>query len=304
MRSPRSANDTINRRERFDIPYIRWLGRRADIERFDRIQIDRNKEQAAWAERVRGFLERGIEVWAYFNNHWAGHSPASPRLPKVSGASARQFAELLGIGTGPPAPWHRPPHRPDVLREGRCDPRGDRPPAPGAGETPPAGSGPHGVRGAARGGYLPRGGRHLDLKQRPGLELAHRPCEPGLALRVGVWQRQRLHAVVGAADFDLHLRPDRRRKLCVYNFHVDSLEFTYPQHAVLHPHKHRKRGGRGRGRRRSTRHGASGGGAGRRRGGSFAGSSRQHSCDQETLSRGIHQASHQAHHSPTAPNKP
>ncbi len=69
-----------------DFTYVRWLGRRADIEKFDRIQIDRSKEQTAWAERVQGFLDRGVEVWGYFNNHWAGHSPAS----------VRQFAALLG----------------------------------------------------------------------------------------------------------------------------------------------------------------------------------------------------------------
>lgn len=66
---------------------------KTDFERFDRIQIDRSKEQTQWAERVRGFLDRGIEVWAYFNNHWAGHSPAS----------ARQFAELLGVEVGGPS---------------------------------------------------------------------------------------------------------------------------------------------------------------------------------------------------------
>lgn len=58
---------------------IRWLGRRSDIEHFDRIQIDRTKELTAWAQRVRQFLDDGIEVYGYFNNHFAGHSPASLR---------------------------------------------------------------------------------------------------------------------------------------------------------------------------------------------------------------------------------
>lgn len=64
---------------------IRWLGRRSDIEQFDRIQIDRTQELAAWGKRVRQFLDDGIEVYGYFNNHFAGHSPAS----------LRQFVQIL-----------------------------------------------------------------------------------------------------------------------------------------------------------------------------------------------------------------
>lgn len=58
---------------------IRWLGRRSDIEHFDRIQIDRTQELTTWGQRVRKFLDDGIEVYGYFNNHFAGHSPASLR---------------------------------------------------------------------------------------------------------------------------------------------------------------------------------------------------------------------------------
>jgi uncharacterized protein YecE (DUF72 family) len=64
---------------------IRWLGRRSDIERFDRLQIDRTKELGAWTGRVRRFLDAGVDVFGYFNNHFAGHSPAS----------VRQFKEML-----------------------------------------------------------------------------------------------------------------------------------------------------------------------------------------------------------------
>ncbi len=70
-----------------DFTVIRWLGRRKDIQRFDRIQIDRSEELGRWAAWVREFLDRGIDVFGYFNNHYAGHSPAS----------VRQFAELLGV---------------------------------------------------------------------------------------------------------------------------------------------------------------------------------------------------------------
>jgi uncharacterized protein YecE (DUF72 family) len=70
-----------------DFTVIRWLGRRKDIKRFDRIQIDRTQELEIWAERVRHFLEQGVDVFGFFNNHYAGHSPES----------VRQFAAMLGV---------------------------------------------------------------------------------------------------------------------------------------------------------------------------------------------------------------
>ena len=75
-----------------DFTVIRWLGRRKDIETFDRIQIDRSDVLADWAEKVRIFLNSGIDVFGFFNNHFAGHSPES----------VRQFASLLGVDLAPP----------------------------------------------------------------------------------------------------------------------------------------------------------------------------------------------------------
>jgi uncharacterized protein YecE (DUF72 family) len=60
-----------------DFVYVRWLGRRTDLKRFDRIQLDRRDEEEWWAERVRRFLDSGLTVFGFFNNLWAGHSPAS-----------------------------------------------------------------------------------------------------------------------------------------------------------------------------------------------------------------------------------
>jgi uncharacterized protein YecE (DUF72 family) len=74
-----------------DFTVIRWLGRRSDIQVFDRIQIDRTEVLEKWGRRVRGFLDEGVDVYGYFNNHFAGHSPAS----------ARQFAEMLGYPIHP-----------------------------------------------------------------------------------------------------------------------------------------------------------------------------------------------------------
>jgi uncharacterized protein YecE (DUF72 family) len=77
-----------------DFTVIRWLGRRKDIQVFDRIQIDRTATLQTWAERVNEILGRGIDVFGYFNNHFAGHSPAS----------VRQFAEMMGVELRPMSP--------------------------------------------------------------------------------------------------------------------------------------------------------------------------------------------------------
>ncbi len=70
-----------------DFTVIRWLGRRKDIVEFDRIQIDRTESLEMWSERIQGFIENGIDIYGYFNNHFAGHSPAS----------VRQFAAMVGV---------------------------------------------------------------------------------------------------------------------------------------------------------------------------------------------------------------
>lgn len=56
--------------------YIRWLGDRNDpFGPFNRIQKDRSLEESRWAELI-GTLPV-TEIWGYFNNLWAGYSPAS-----------------------------------------------------------------------------------------------------------------------------------------------------------------------------------------------------------------------------------
>jgi uncharacterized protein YecE (DUF72 family) len=60
-----------------DFLYLRWMGDRRAIERFDRVQIPRDAEHEAWERDLRPALPRVREVYGYFNNHWAGHSPAS-----------------------------------------------------------------------------------------------------------------------------------------------------------------------------------------------------------------------------------
>lgn len=60
-----------------DFLYLRWLGDRRAIETYDRVQIDRTDAFDAWERDLVRALPGVREVYGYFNNHWAGHSPAS-----------------------------------------------------------------------------------------------------------------------------------------------------------------------------------------------------------------------------------
>ena len=60
-----------------DFTYIRWLGNRKQLTRFDRLRIDRSKEQAWWSGVIKMVLSKGIDVYGFVNNCWAGHAPTS-----------------------------------------------------------------------------------------------------------------------------------------------------------------------------------------------------------------------------------
>lgn len=67
-----------------DFAYVRWLGDRYAIEArtktWDKVIIDRAGETRAWAGVVRKLLERVKPVFGFYNNHYAGHAPASIEL--------------------------------------------------------------------------------------------------------------------------------------------------------------------------------------------------------------------------------
>lgn len=76
-----------------DFHYVRWMGANRDLTDFSRIQLDRSAELDHWAAALRPLPSAGVEVFGYFNNHFAGHSPAS----------ARQLQALLGQAPVDPA---------------------------------------------------------------------------------------------------------------------------------------------------------------------------------------------------------
>lgn len=64
-----------------DWTYIRWLGDRKDIEKltttWDKTVVDRTAELASWVDFCYQIQKRGVLIYAYANNHYAGHAPAT-----------------------------------------------------------------------------------------------------------------------------------------------------------------------------------------------------------------------------------
>jgi uncharacterized protein YecE (DUF72 family) len=67
-----------------DFTYIRWLGDRKGIEQvtkiWNRIVVDRTAEMTSWVDVCTKIQRRGVTIYGYFNNHYAGFGPASVQL--------------------------------------------------------------------------------------------------------------------------------------------------------------------------------------------------------------------------------
>ncbi|HEX6316353.1 MAG TPA: DUF72 domain-containing protein [Gemmatimonadaceae bacterium] len=75
---PRKNMLALAERPTADFTYIRWMGPDRDIVDYSRVQVDRSREIEAWARVIPSIAAR-VSVYGYFNNHFAGHSPASAR---------------------------------------------------------------------------------------------------------------------------------------------------------------------------------------------------------------------------------
>ena len=60
-----------------DFSYVRWLGRRSDVRRLNRVVIDRSDDFDHWSQELDRISARLQRIYGYVNNHYAGHSPAS-----------------------------------------------------------------------------------------------------------------------------------------------------------------------------------------------------------------------------------
>jgi uncharacterized protein YecE (DUF72 family) len=62
-----------------DFAYVRWLGPDRRLTDYSRIQVNRDRDLALWAEALVALRRRVRTVYAYFNNHFEGHAPGSAR---------------------------------------------------------------------------------------------------------------------------------------------------------------------------------------------------------------------------------
>jgi uncharacterized protein YecE (DUF72 family) len=64
-----------------DFTYIRWLGDRKGIEKvtktWDTTIVDRKPQLKSWVDYLQPIKRRGVTIYAYANNHYAGHGPAT-----------------------------------------------------------------------------------------------------------------------------------------------------------------------------------------------------------------------------------
>jgi uncharacterized protein YecE (DUF72 family) len=67
-----------------DFTYVRWLGDRKGIEEqtktWDKVIVPRSRELSEWAEILGKVHKREIQIYAYANNHYAGHGPATVEM--------------------------------------------------------------------------------------------------------------------------------------------------------------------------------------------------------------------------------
>jgi len=89
---PRETMMALADRPTADFHYVRWMGPDRSITHFDRVLIDRSAEIRSWAEVLKR-VAHTRDVYGFFNNHFAGHSPAN----------AREMQELLGQRVVDPA---------------------------------------------------------------------------------------------------------------------------------------------------------------------------------------------------------
>jgi len=82
-----------------DFLYARWMGPDREITDYSRIQFDRSNELQSWAEVLRS-VANTKEIYGFFNNHFAGHSPANAReMQRLVGQQQVESATLRAQGS-------------------------------------------------------------------------------------------------------------------------------------------------------------------------------------------------------------
>lgn len=73
---PRETMLELVERATADFLYVRWLGPDREITDYSRVQFDRSEEIRAWSVALKSAANTK-DIFGFFNNHFAGHSPAS-----------------------------------------------------------------------------------------------------------------------------------------------------------------------------------------------------------------------------------
>jgi uncharacterized protein YecE (DUF72 family) len=82
---PRELMAQSLQRTRTPLVYLRLIGDHNALDRFDRVAIARETEIAWWANELRSARLAKVErAYAYVNNHYQGHSPATVRALKAA----------------------------------------------------------------------------------------------------------------------------------------------------------------------------------------------------------------------------
>lgn len=75
---PRETMLELVERATADFLYVRWMGPDREITDYSHVQFDRSEEIRAWSDALK-HAANTRDVFGFFNNHFAGHSPASAR---------------------------------------------------------------------------------------------------------------------------------------------------------------------------------------------------------------------------------
>lgn len=73
---PRRKLDELLTLQHLPFSYIRWIGVR-ELTYFGKIQLNRDQEFAYWQRVIENLAQNNERIFAYFNNHYQGHSPGS-----------------------------------------------------------------------------------------------------------------------------------------------------------------------------------------------------------------------------------
>ncbi|PYQ25410.1 MAG: hypothetical protein DMF56_27620 [Acidobacteria bacterium] len=91
---PRETMVQLAEQSTADFLYVRWMGPNRDITDYSRIQFDRSEQIELWSDVLRRAANTK-EIYGFFNNHFAGHSPASAReLQRMLGQTPVDPASL------------------------------------------------------------------------------------------------------------------------------------------------------------------------------------------------------------------